>query len=257
MLSAASTRPARHLVWVLTRAALTHIVADPVALGIVRQGRIYEIVSGSAGALPGVSAVVTEAFPSYAQMAATVAGGSLLPGVRALLYDPEHWTRTPRAEQRNVRRYLAEAVTLARRHGLRIILTPGLDLVRVLLPRMHGTAAARFLASGVEAAAAGADVVDVQAQSLEAHPAAYARFVERAAHQVHRRNRLAVVIAGLSTNPPDGPVTAGVIERVVEAVEGGVRGFWLNMPRQGESCPRCSRNVNWRAGTSALDALWG
>lgn len=254
---AARRRTARGLVWVLTRAALRHVAADPTALGVVRQGRIYEIVSGSPSLVPGVAAVPTEAFPSYASMAAAVARHHLVPRVRALLYDPERWSRTPLSEQRDVRAYLGKAVALARRHGLEILVTPGLDLVQELAPGPKKGRVARFLSSGVEAAAAGADVVDVQAQSMESDTAAYAGFVGGAAAQVHERHPAAIVIAGLSTNPPTGPVDAAELVAAIESVKGDVGGFWLNMPGRSTSCPGCSANVDWRAGTAAIDAVWG
>jgi hypothetical protein len=254
----AAAASARGLTWVLSRGALEHIATDPTALRIVEAGRIYEIVTPGSRPVPGVTAFLTEDFASYAAMEAAVTGGHLLQGVQALLYDPEDWSHTPVNEQTSVTRYIAEAISLARSHGLKIVVTPALDLVKVLSPGPAGASqVSRFLATGVEASTAGADVVDVQAQGMERKLSSYSAFVSGAAVQIHAHSPSTVVIAGLSTNPATGVVTSSDLVAAINSVRGVVGGFWLNMPTRSSFCPSCSSDVNWQAGTGALDAVWG
>ena len=255
--SSGAPRDPRGLVWILTRSALAQVAAlDPAALRVLEAGRIYEIVSDRQRPLAGVTAVVTEDFTSYADLSSAIAAGQLLPGVQAVLYDPEHWSFTPLAEQQNVTTYIGEAATLAHRHGLQIIVTPSLDLVDVLAPGAAGDTVSRFLATGIEQAAAAADVVDVQAQSKEHDPAAYASFVLQAASAVHGRRTAAIVVAGISTNPPSGPVTGAGLAAAMTAVLGQAQGFWLNIPKPGPKCPSCGP-PDPLSGTGAIDAVFG
>lgn len=254
----AGTESAKGLVWVVSRRALADVAEDPKALAVLEQGTIYELVSAGQAPLPGVAATVTEDFADYTTMAAAVQGGDLVSGAGALLYDPEHWSLTPVAEQLAVATYLGEAVSLAHAHGLKIVVTPALDLVDALaVARRRGTKVAEFLASGILAAAAGADVVDVQAQSLERLPTDYRAFVVAAATRVHAARAGTVVIAGLSTNPSSGPVTAAELAAAIESVSGVAQGFWLNMPVGGAACPGCSSDPDPTAGTGALDSVFG
>lgn len=257
-----STTPlhaAAGLVWVISRGALAQVASlDPAALRVLEAGRIYELVNARQHPVAGVDAILTQDFTSYAGLSAAVQEGLLAPGVQAVLYDPEHWSLTPPSEQRDVTTYIADAVALAHAHGLRIVVTPALDLTSVVAPGARGSSeVSRFLASGIEQAAAAADVVDVQAQSREHDPATYAAFVLQAAAAVHARRAGAVVVAGLSTNPPSGAVTASQLAAAITAVQGHVQGFWLNIPKQGTSCPGCGAEPDPQAGTGALVAVFG
>jgi hypothetical protein len=255
---AATAAGTSRLVWILSRSALADVEVDPAALAVLERGTIYEILGARQRPVAGVDAVITEDFESYAGMSAAVQDGQLVAGAGAVLYDPEDWQYTPLCEQVDLPSYIGDAVHLAHSHGLKIIVTPALDLVDTLYP---GTPAdeqvAKFLSSGIEQAAAGADIVDVQAQGREHDTSSYASFVLQAAAAIHARRPGAIVVAGLSTNPPSGGVTAGVLAAAIEAVRGHVQGFWLNVPSKGGHCPGCSSNPDPQAGTGALVAAFG
>jgi hypothetical protein len=236
------TRSASGLDWVVTRSALAQIATNTIALGVLEEGSIYEIVGASGRPLRGVNAIVTADFKSYTAMEVAVDAGELPANTKALLYDPEHWPQTPAAEQENLSQYVAQAVTLAHAHGYQLIVTPGVDLTSVVDPT-KATAHGRYLAfleSGLDAATKGADIVDVQAQSDERDASDYAAFVKAAAAQIHASSPSTVVIAGLSTNPPRVAVTSLELVNAIEAVSGVVKGFWINIPQgHSASCPEC------------------
>jgi hypothetical protein len=239
------TTDASGLDWVVTRTALADIARDPLALAVLEQGHIYEIVGISGKPLRGVTAIVTADFKSFTGptgMAQEVTDGNVPAGTKALLYDPEYWAQTPAAEQQHLSQYVTLAIGLAHSHGYQLIVTPGVDLTKVVDPTTASTDGRyeAFLDSGIDAAVKGADIVDIQAQGDERDASDYASFVKAAAAQIHSSSPSSVVIAGLSTNPPVGSVTSPELVDAIEAVAGVVKGFWLNIPTgHSSSCPGC------------------
>jgi hypothetical protein len=238
------TTDASGLDWVVTRTALTDIAKDPLALAVLEQGHIYEIVGTSGKPLRGVNAIVTADFASYTTMAAAVATpGGLPAGTKARLYDTESWSKTPSIEQHDVAQYVALAVALAHSHGYQLIVTPGVDLTTVVDPAT-ATSEGRykaFLDSGIDAAVKGADIVDVQAQADERDASAYASFVKAAVAQIHATSPSTVVIAGISTNPTGAAVTSQELVSSMDAVAGIVKGYWINIPHPSSFCPGCGQ----------------
>jgi hypothetical protein len=85
-----------------------------------------------------------------------------------------------------------------------------------------------------------ADVVELQAQSLERDPPTYAAFVRAATAQASAANPGISVLAGLSTNPPGAPVDSEHLTAAIQATRSMVVGYWLNIPGQGPRCPTCN-----------------
>jgi hypothetical protein len=85
-----------------------------------------------------------------------------------------------------------------------------------------------------------ADVVELQAQSLERSTATYTAFVHAAASQASTANPSVKVLAGLSTNPPGEPVESRHLTGAIQATRSLVNGYWLNIPGQGARCPTCN-----------------
>src|SRR5579859_328076 len=99
----------------------------------------------------------------------------------------------------------------------------------------------RFLDLGIAAAvASAADVIELQAQSLERDAALYSSFVRAAADQARAANPHVHVLAGLSTNPPGDPVISWQLIEAVRATRTIVDGYWLNIPGRGPRCPTCN-----------------
>jgi hypothetical protein len=179
-------------------------------------------------------------FTSAHRTASTPTTASGVPsGTDALLYDVEAWSMTPKEQQLDPAEYEAANHAFAQAHQLVFLATPATDLVNVLDLHGTGTAQDRYLKLGIIAdAARNADVVDIQAQSLEGS-AGYADFVTKAAAQAKAANPKVIVLAGLSTNPSSHAVDAKTFADDANSVRTVVDGYWLNVPEAGDACPRC------------------
>ena len=249
---AAGPLPHGRVVWMLTRAALAELIADPAIRAGLDGSPVYEILQPGQEPLAGFDAAVTVTFPSLVALSHAVTGGRLPAGTRAVLYDPEAWSFTPAAEQRDPVQAATRAAGLARAHGLQLIVAPALNLTTVLA---RGSAAPRwqqFLDLQLAAKMAKvADMIELQAQSLERDSTTYATFVREAAAQAHAANPGVTVLAGLSTNPPGALVASDQLVAAIEASRASVDGYWLNIPDRGPRCPTC----NQKRPDVGIDAL--
>jgi len=249
------TLPRGRAVWLLTRYALGALVADPAVRAGLAGSPIYEILQPGQQPLPGVKATPVVTFPAVAPLREALATGHLPAGTRAVLYDPEAWSFTPASEQRDPARAAATAAGLARAHGLQIIVAPALNLSTVLAP---GPAPRwrRFLDLRLAAELARvADVIDLQAQSLERSPGSYEAFVREAARQARAAKPGVTVVAGLSTNPPGAVVGSQQLLAAIRATWPAVDGYWLNIPGRGPRCPTCGPAAP-DVGIAALRAVF-
>jgi hypothetical protein len=222
----------------LTRGALASVGAGPAASAGLAGSPLYEIVQpgqqplGTAGARPVVI------FASAAQLVQEVSAG-LPAGTYGVLYDPEAWPFTPRAEQADPVAAAWRARRVAHAHGLSLFVAPALNLASAQPGR--GDRWVKFLRAGLAGhLARAADVIVLQAQSLERDTATYTAFVRAAAHQARVANPGVRVLAGLSTNPPGPAVTADHLAAAVLATRRVVSGYWLNIPGPGPRCPTCN-----------------
>lgn len=154
--------------------------------------------------------------------------------VKLVMYDPEPWRYTPLREQRNPARYMNRFGALAHARGLRVAMAPSPSLVSVpgaACPRRPGEAmSAAYLRCGLpEAAAAGADLVDLQLQVLERDPATYGRFVRRAERGCREANPDVEVLSQLSTSPSTYRADPHMLVGAARAVAGTVDGFYLSV----------------------------
>jgi hypothetical protein len=232
--------PRRSPAWLLTRSALSQLVADPAVRAKLRGAIVYEILRLGQSPLAGITAKPVITFASAAALEAAVTGGRIPAGTYGVLYDPEAWSFTPAAEQRDPVLAAARAAAVAHAHGLRLIVTPALNLTTVLAPETRQPRWQSFLGLNLLARlAAVADIVEIQAQSLERDTAAYTAFVQAATSQASTANPRIIVLAGLSTNPPGAPVDRQQLTAAVQATRSLVDGYWLNVPGQGPRCPTC------------------
>jgi hypothetical protein len=218
---------------------LSQLVADPAVRAKLRGALVYEILQPGQQPLAGITAKPVMTFASATALEEAVTGGRLPAGTYGVLYDPEAWPLTPVAEQRDPVQAATRAAAVAHAHGLRLIVTPALNLTTVLAP---GTPRWRaFLDLNLVARLAGvADIVEFQAQSLERDTATYTAFVQAATSQASTANPRIIVLAGLSTNPPGAPVDSQQLTAAVQATRSMVDGYWLNVPGQGPRCPTCN-----------------
>jgi hypothetical protein len=230
-----------HPAWLLSRSVLAQLVTDPVAVSELSGKLVYELIQPGQPPLPGVVAEPVVTFASATAMESAVDAGQLPPGTFGVLYDPEAWAFTPAAEQQNPVQAATAAAAVAHAHGMRFIVAPALDLTTVLAQGGTGPDWRQFLDLDlVGRLAKVADVVELQAQSLEQDTSVYTAFVQAAAAQASAARPGIDLLAGLSTNPPGVPVEARQLTSAIQATRSLVDGYWLNVPAPGARCPACN-----------------
>jgi hypothetical protein len=231
--------------WLVTRTALAELVADPSVRQRLAGARVYEILQPGQRLLSGVQARAVVTFSSAADLAEAVRSGQVPSDAYGVLYDPENWSFTPSAEQHDPVAAASQAAQAAHARGLKLLVAPAMNLTNVLGsgsgsadrgPRWQQFLNLRLVAHLAQVA----DVVELQAQSLERDTATYTSFVRQAAAQAHAARAGVTVLAGLSSNPPGPAVTSQHLTDVIRATRSLVDGYWLNIPGQGARCPNCS-----------------
>jgi hypothetical protein len=231
--------PGKQLAWMMTRAALSQMVTDPTVRTRLEASQVYEILQPGQQPLATVGATPVVTFSAVSDLEQAVTGNHLPATTDAVLYDPEAWAYTPAAEQRDPAQAARQALDIAHAHGLKLIVTPGLNLTSV--QPTSGPRWQQFLHLGLAGAIAKvSDIIELQAQSLERQTGTYAEFVRAAAAQARAANPHVIVLAGLSTNPPGAPVSAQQLTAAIRATSGIVAGYWLNIPGRGARCPTCN-----------------
>jgi hypothetical protein len=229
--------------WLVTRSALAQLVASPAVRQRLTDAQVYEILQPGQQLLAGVSARAVVTFASAAALVDAVRSGQVPSNAYGVLYDPENWSFTPASEQQDPVAATRQAAQAAHARGLKLLVSPALNLTSVLAPGpgAHGSRWQQFLDLRLAARLAQvADVVELQAQSLERSTATYTSFVRAAAAQARAARSGVTVLAGLSSNPPGPPVTSQHLTDVIQATRSMVDGYWLNIPGQGARCPNCS-----------------
>lgn len=226
--------------WLFTERALRGVRVDTAVRSQLDGARIFEITGARQRSQAESGVVPTIKFASYASMKATILSGGLPRWVKAVLYDAEAWSFTPVAEQRAPGKYMALAAELAHGHRLLFLASPALDLTSVLRPQAARRAPAYLKLRLAAQAAAVADVVEIQAQSLERSAHAYVDFVRGAAAQARHAKPSVTVLAGISSNPTGPQVSAAQLTRAITGVRPYVDGYWMNIPAPGRLCPRCN-----------------
>ena len=179
-------------------------------------------------------AIHSASWASEAQFEVDLAARAIPEGTRAVMYDPERWDATPEDEQRDPITAIEAFASAARGAGYQVIVTPHPNLVTVpeavCEARPSESQEDAFLRCNITgAAAAVADVVEVQAQYLETDPVRYADVVGRAVAQARVANPSVRVISGLSTR--FAPTSQTLVEAWT-AVRGIVDGHYMAVPEQ-------------------------
>jgi hypothetical protein len=229
--------------WLIAASAVSRLeaLAGPAAVQDYLDGPQTTVITGSTipAGLSGWHVAFALDARSLAEIQAGVDGG--LPSrISDILYDPEHWSYTPLSEQLDVGAATAQAASLARAAGRRLIVAPATNLAELVSPG-EPASTAFMQTDDLAKVAASASVVEIQAQGLERNPTRYAAYVTRAVGQIRSASPSAVIYAGLSTNPSGGPVTAAELVSAVRLTSSEVSGYWLNIPSPGAACPGCGQ----------------
>lgn len=186
-------------------------------------------------------------------------------GTVYVMLDMESWALTPHPEQVTPKVYMKEFVTTARRHDLKAVLAPSVDLTTGMACRKASDPAWKnyLVNCAVPAivARAGPDVYQVQSQQYEANTSSssncgcFAWFADQAAAQARKIVAGLDVRAGLSTNP-DGHVSTGqTLDTDTLKTDESVDGYWLNLPEQSSACPNCVPGGAPQVAVSYLELL--
>lgn len=216
--------------------------SGPVAQSIGSDSHTFLIVGNRMDLVPVDSrAVLVATFTSYEALNFALTHGRISPRIKAVLYDNENWSLTPKYEQQNLAKYEVLAEEAAHARGLMLISTPAVNLVTELDPG-PGTTFSKYLQLGIAATAARySDVIDLQAQGSQLDPSKYIQFVAAATAQARAANPNVVVLAGLSTNPRGAPIPLSNLVQIVDQTRSTLDGYWLNIPVPGPSCPYCDQ----------------
>jgi hypothetical protein len=247
IMSAVSTHPPNSSVrkpirWLLHGPAIAAIAADAEGSRLLDNTQPFVWKGREDDAIPpNWYAIPIASFASFGVMKSALEGGRLAQGVKGVMYDNEKWRFTPQEEQQDPARYEKLAADLVHARGLLFLAAPAVGLVAVLSPESQAKRHDAYLSLGIAGDAARyADVVDIQAQSAERNTEVYTNFVSQAAAQARQANPKVTVLAGISTNPNGQQVTADEILRAIAATRDIVDGYWFNIPRPSEYCPRCN-----------------
>ncbi|HEY0255117.1 MAG TPA: hypothetical protein VGC41_26500, partial [Kofleriaceae bacterium] len=121
---------------------------------------------------------ITMLFDSFREFEHRV--GSLDKRVKAVVYDNEHWDKTPIGEKQNAAHFAKRFGEVAHAHGLTFIAAPS----------------SKFF----EADAKYADIIDMQLQPREANERAYEKAIENQAAQAKKENPDVEVVAQFSSS---------------------------------------------------------
>ncbi len=199
----------------------------------------HTFIAGAAGVPSGWTSMSVTSFTSEVALASALENGSV--HTRAVLLDLEDWPLTPVVEQKDPAGFESEASSLAHAHHLLFIATPAVDLVRVLGRNPGETAQEAYLRLDIAGTAAlHADAIDIQAQALEQNLPLFTSFVREAASQARAAHPGVIVLAGISTNHSGVRASPDQLLAAVQATRPYVDGYWLNDPRGGRACPRCT-----------------
>ena len=201
-------------------------------------------------------AALSLVFSDYNQLAATL-DRPIQAGVKAVMYDPENWSFTPVAQQQNPALYEELAATAAHAHGLEVIAAPAANLTATGGAGDSAAKYQQYISSDYAGAAARyADVLDIQAQGLEANPAEYAHFLAQAIAQAKAANPDITIYAGLSTSGSGGSaITAADLYQDVMATQNEVSGYWLNVPGPSPYSPNVTAS-HPEVAVGLLNDLW-
>ncbi len=224
--SVTTTPPASSRYWIMTKAVLAEMTANPTARATLARDTMYALAynpSDATAAEHGLRIIPAKSYKSEAQFASDVAAHKIPAYVRAILYDNEPWHLTPSAEKQDPVRYYKMAYALAHAHGYTLIAAP--------VPNTIDPSIAPY-----------ADVIDVQAQYAQATAKTYLAAVEGTILKVKQANAHVTVLSGLSTNPTAGDPTWQQLTNIAHATFPHLTsGWWLNIPNPGTACPRCQQ----------------
>lgn len=220
--------------WIFYKEDLNRLrKADPALIDTMLSGPgTYALEQSAAGALPS-GAIPAQTFFSYTDFQSAIQNGTVIPGVRAVLDDPEGWAATPVAEQQDPLPAMQLFGQAAQANGYTGILAPGRDLMQVpggvcTKRQPSDTLSQAYIYCGIPAAAAYAPVFVIQSAAVETNQAQLTQLVQAAAAQALAANPNVVVLATISSTAGGSPVDPSVLTQAARSILPYVHGLLLN-----------------------------
>ena len=216
--------------WVTAAGTIRAIAEiDPALAARIFGSRDAIALGGWPGAMTGRS------WASSARFAEDVANDTIPGDLQVAMYDPERWDATPLDEQLDPHTSIEIFGTLARSKGYTVLITPHPNLVSVpgspLAPKDGETRESAYLRSGIsEVAAANANVIETQAQTLQGDPDRYRALVAETVRIARATKGDIQVLSGLSTHP-GYPATVAMLRNAWMSVRDVVDGHYLSLAR--------------------------
>src|SRR3954452_9099667 len=209
----------------------------------------------------GYQSVPTVLYSSLASLTRDIDTGRIDRSVDALVYDPEHWAKTPAAEQVAPIQAMNQFVALARSHGYTAIVAPGRDLVLNDRATCHKSAGQlvdqAYLDCQLPRAASNATAVVIQAAPEQDSVPAIRLLLHGVASQL-RGAQPHVITTLSSTSPtPGAQVWPAALIRASAAELSYADGLMLNFtPQAGQLLASYLRDLE-RMGTIGRYAVPG
>jgi hypothetical protein len=251
-------------VWIFTKGAFDAVIKDPIAASRLRHDTIY-LIAGAPVA--GYNIIPTIDFHDETQLARDISSRASY--VKAVLYDNEDDSKTPKKQRINFAYYYKLAGQMAHQDGLQLVATPALNLTESLDPSADlgvgsppATPAmlAAYLSDDIAYNTAKySNVIDIQSQGLTQESGVLSNFVQQASAQAKSANPNVTVLAGLSTCA-GFPTNGQQLASAAEATAPYVSGWWMNIPAASGDIPNCEANqthVNYAIGAIySLPSSW-
>jgi hypothetical protein len=198
----------------------------------------YVLQQSGNGSVPQ-GAIPSQTFYDYADLQTAISSGSILPGVQAVMDDPENWSQTPLPEQQSPLHYMQQFGQTAQNAGYTAILAPGRTLTQTpgaVCGKTQGqTLTQAYLSCNLASAAANAPIFVIQAAPVETDTTQLTQLVSQAAAQARAANPNVIVLATLSSAPSGNTVDPSVITAAARTMLPYVQGFLLNTSASTDS----------------------
>jgi hypothetical protein len=226
--------------WIFYKEDFNHIRAkNPALIKQILAGPGTYVLERRRGGPPLPARVVpVQIFYSQYGLQRTINKNRIIPGVELVSDDLESWTITPKEERHDPMAAMEGFAQTAHDNGLRPILVPGRDLMRVpkavCTQQPHFTISQAYLTCGLPAAAEFAPVFVIQASAVETDLTALTQLVKEGSSQARKANPKVMVFATLSVSPNGATVGYGAVVKAAQTIAPYVDGFSMNNIRPSD-----------------------
>lgn len=199
------------------------------------------------------------AYQSFKHFEDELCNGELDTIYHVVMYDNEHWPKTPENEQENPKDYYALFANLAHAYGYSFIATPSPNIQPYQKNYdSNKPMLSQFFSMGLSESCANspAEIYNIQSQTFEGFPHLFASFINKSISQARDANPRIIIFAGIGSTPAAGLLSADCVKwgliksqlpgkghygrrwqvspkQILNAVlktHKIVEGYWLNIP---------------------------